>query len=1380
MGKSILEGIEALLKVAPKAAQEEVARQARGKKHFPIEGYHGTRADFGEFERGDLGFHFGTAEQANNRLRATAKTAEDPYGEQVIPLRASIRNPLEMRDVGAWGDPIQLSAELRAGPAKLKFKQDQLDALRQIRDEALELRGQFESGQDYIDDMATQSLVRDIRNIIADAGFDGVKYKNQVENTYGELPGLTPRAESLMRRIEAEKTSRARQVLSRGEKAPDPATATEDEVSRFLSAPRPTPTPEEQARFDALNRRAEIVRQAGRNDPHSYIAFEPQQLRSRHAQFDEKKLDSGDLLAGVGAGGAVVLGAGEVEGFADGGLAGYDKGGVAKKGAGAVTRAARKAAKPDDLARATILKGVGEDTLFGRMLPTTIDDTLYEMDRAYPGLIKNWEETVARSKATGDEHGFYTSAPGKPTTIMRGDDRSMPPEYTDELMRLAVPAPNGIAFDLHTHPRNTALPSLGDFKVESAVADGSFQHGVTRKSPFPFMSGIEAVAPKSASRRLNIVDARLANASQRRDLSDIIADHLNDDPDFFKRINASKDLTEIMGGMPDHKLISAKEWFANNALAPILTERALARQGRGFNLVEFGPETPMFNVQRKGRDVPATRPGEAADTLRQLDLFVKNKVGYADGGAARFDPEGEGYDDEGAARAGMQPDAEGHMGSVAPTDERDVYRMLKGRAHPTWDKGVAAENMRGSEVVRREDGRYYSVPYAPGGGYADGAHMSDAEMDRMRARALAGRRGTPDLSGATRVDPTLMGGLRRLGADLPAMARDVPGATEMIGSGLARFGGALYDELGDWAADYGQRMYDDPLTTLSGSVRDISETLLPTTTLNRLADVATGVEGAEMPGLMELGEDALTLTGYKAGRAALGALARSRALPAAIGAGVVAAPSEAEAGPKLKTMARIADEARAASRPMGPLVGNANREIVGLYPKGMASPEAISEAAKSSGDLTYAKLGQLYKDLGLTGYEPSSIAADSLRPPPKSVIDAAVASKLADQKIIFKAGQEGPVTVRGKEMSARDALFKDVHPKYRLPSFEAADADTTAKSIAREVSKAERSVEKEHQTGASVLYDVSDALRQRPNTPQFDLPRALPEASDRLSRLDALGAKRLAGYVDQGEGRIGGWYNLDQLRSDYRQAFGQKEGDERFRLWTQLNAGTSMTNPIESNIRTASWYQKQMAAGEPLPMGLSVKDPDTGRTVRTIAGAPPAPYGAKAQVQHAERVRDFLSGEIDPVNNPKPFSYAQNLSGNWSPITADTHYIRDVVGPARYDAFGENSSLNPREYSYLEKLGKGVARERGLSPASMQALAWTGGGKDTGLKSEAIPYMEALQKRILITSKITGLPPDVVREQLVRGQISLYADGGKAQASELSTLERIDALLGAA
>ena len=98
-------------------------------------------------------------------------------------------------------------------------------------------------------------------------------------------------------------------------------------------------------------------------------------------------------------------------------------------------------------------------------------------------------------------------------------------------------------------------------------------------------------------------------------------------------------------------------------------------------------------------------------------------VALADGGLVHaFDPEGEDYDYSTALAHGMGPDGTGenagHWGSVAPAPEHarqqynlpeDSYVVLKGKSHPTFYKAEAAENERGSEIVKLGD-RYYSIP----------------------------------------------------------------------------------------------------------------------------------------------------------------------------------------------------------------------------------------------------------------------------------------------------------------------------------------------------------------------------------------------------------------------------------------------------------------------------------------------------------------------------------------------------------------------------------------------------------------------------------------------------------------------------------------------
>jgi hypothetical protein len=445
----------------------------------------------------------------------------------------------------------------------------------------------------------------------------------------------------------------------------------------------------------------------------------------------------------------------------------------------------------------------------------------------------------------------------------------------------------------------------------------------------------------------------------------------------------------------------------------------------------------------------------------------------------------------------------------------------------------------------------------------------------------------------------------------------------------------------------------------------------------------------------------------------------------------------------------------------------------GISPPGMASAADINRAARTSGDLTYKQLGELYDTLRLTGGGASPLVRKGLASQSDEAIDAATRLKLADRETISQAVERHGKTFtftdskgKPKTVPTTEALFAGKLPGMRMPSQEAAEASgklAEGARIAREVNRAATSYDAEV-GGRGVLYDLSPAtLNRMPDVPQFDLPRAAPKATERLEGLEREGPARLRRYIEAGGEAGRGWYNLQQLRDDFRAMYGPTEGDERFRLWTLVNASTSMTNPIESNVRTASHYLNRALRGEPLPQVVQVSDPRTGKTVQTLAGDLPPPYGAKAQVQHAQRTREFLGGDMDPVSNPKPISYQQNLLGNWRPITSDTHYIRDIVGPGRFDLFKDEAALLPGEYAYLERMGQKVAKGQKIAPAQAQSAAWVGGGKDTGLKSEPIPYLQALQKRIGITARIRGEPIDVTYNKFLRGEIDLYAEGGKVK-----------------
>ena len=922
MGKSILEGIEALLKAAPKAAAKaEAARAARGKEMFPVEAYHGTRADFPAFEQGDFGHHFGTSEQANKRLADTRVAGSD--GEQIMPVRLNIRNPLTMDDMSSWRLPEDIADQLLKKKSHI-FSEDQLNVLRDIRQ----------------NQSADEADLTQISTIIKDAGFDGIKYKNnfearknaanphsyialepsQVRSRHAQfdpakrdssdllagigagalaLPALNEVVEpehfgdgGLLKRgmgAVAKAAKRAPRAAKAppdnlmtgyaGSGVPHPdviddggtfggvfgshnygvAQSHGDHIAEF-SSPKHLSHDDYRSlslydqkgyrRTNKFLQKEYGITKSEADELAEYVAGDKSVLNDAPSMGIDRlqsilgESDLGDMdwalqrikgsvakqfghtsvgmpdehgesilflpgskrIAGIGAGALALpaLNAPAEDGYADGGVAHFDKGGLLKLGTKAAQRAAAaakaaQAAAPKDLSRAAILKGAGA--------PSDIDEMLGAMDKTSPGLIDKWKNAVKFTKETGDEHAFFTGD----RAVWQGDPDGMPDAYTDAMKQRFMPpvGGNGMAFDMHTHPTNTALPSLGDFRVDNALIAS------TRDHPFPFMSGIQATDRAAASRRLNVSDPSKAPVADRKRMYDIINDALANDPDLFNRIPASDILNEGRKYAPPDVISAFQKTLSENMLSPILTERAFARNGRGLNFMEFGPKTPLVQVQLNGKTSPLTAPGSSVDALRELDRFVKDKTGYASGGLARY-----------AVGGHMPPEA--------------------------WTEDEAADAIRDMPLVPR------SRRYMPSVG-----DTAPSRWEPVKKRSMADIAGDAINSGIDWV--------RDVGPHIPR---------------------ALMTMVGQHYVDQTRGMMNEPLKTMSENVRDATATVLPVNSGYKVAD-------GEMPGLGDVGQDLMNLTGLTAGRQLLTGIAKqaARMTPAAVAAGAVAAPSDAEAGP---------------------------------------------------------------------------------------------------------------------------------------------------------------------------------------------------------------------------------------------------------------------------------------------------------------------------------------------------------------------------------------------------------------------------------------------------------------------------------------------------
>jgi len=285
---------------------DEASRMARADKAYPQNVFHGTHDVFNEFDPSmvDIGVHVGTARQAENRL----KSLSNPFssgrsntvrtGANIMPLKTNFGKSLEMEDVGNWKDSEVLSRALE----KKGIKVDGLV------DEASEVKSQYEDADNWLDSPENRRNLDDLNAALREKGYGSIKYKNLVENEYGELTQLLPAAEKQRALINSEVSHIQGKAYERMPKPPEnPNSPTADaEMRVFLNSKMENYLqPHEAKRIDELIARSRTISDDPKSydDPNSYIILDTAKLRSRFAEFNPAEAASSDI--GKAHGGAV-------------------------------------------------------------------------------------------------------------------------------------------------------------------------------------------------------------------------------------------------------------------------------------------------------------------------------------------------------------------------------------------------------------------------------------------------------------------------------------------------------------------------------------------------------------------------------------------------------------------------------------------------------------------------------------------------------------------------------------------------------------------------------------------------------------------------------------------------------------------------------------------------------------------------------------------------------------------------------------------------------------------------------------------------------------------------------------------------------------------
>lgn len=139
----------------------------------PLQVNHGTDQSFDAFRRGDgdVGMHFGTAGQAEDRLDATRRNLNANF----MPMYLSIQNPIRMDDLDTWWASRvmrELKRLIHTGEVKIPKKE-------------------WKAVDDLVNEIESKmGDTRDAEQLVVDLmekhGYDGIVYKNKGEVTGGK------------------------------------------------------------------------------------------------------------------------------------------------------------------------------------------------------------------------------------------------------------------------------------------------------------------------------------------------------------------------------------------------------------------------------------------------------------------------------------------------------------------------------------------------------------------------------------------------------------------------------------------------------------------------------------------------------------------------------------------------------------------------------------------------------------------------------------------------------------------------------------------------------------------------------------------------------------------------------------------------------------------------------------------------------------------------------------------------------------------------------------------------------------------------------------------------------------------------------------------
>jgi hypothetical protein len=355
------------------------------------------------------------------------------------------------------------------------------------------------------------------------------------------------------------------------------------------------------------------------------------------------------------------------------------------------------------------------------------------------------------------------------------------------------------------------------------------------------------------------------------------------------------------------------------------------------------------------------------------------------------------------------------------------------------------------------------------------------------------------------------------------------------------------------------------------------------------------------------------------------------------------------------------------------------------------------------------------------------------------------------------------------------------------------------------------------------LFEKADPNLTRDLVTQRSIASKLPQ---KPSLDDKLPANERARPILENEREIGGKL-ADYVRSDPleptnfyatgtviqglidKAGLSPEQANAFMRDWAGQGAATSPRTATPQNLRNAAYLLFRNAVGDRLTKAQQKLEQEQGLFgfPKTHNSNPLDKQGnpIKANLNrpgfammgmHTDLGEGFFNNTVDPLKNPKPYTFKENWSGNMADATADTHYIRSVLdayneidpgGIPRgwfktdegYNAYRNNGAVfdtgvidvgaikdglegsttggrySQTEYPIMQGPTNVAAEELGLQPAEVQERLWFARGHRTGLQSPRRAIPDLFNSQLEYTANVLGMPPDEVLKLFARHKIPL-------------------------